>query len=62
MTTQDSNAPSSQGQAQEPGARGGVAGDDRSKDFKGEESGPTFGSPQEGGREPKSDEPGGKAR
>lgn len=62
MTTQDSNAPNSQGQGQEPAARGGVAGDDRSKDFGGEESGPSFGGPQEGRREPESDEPGGQSR
>jgi hypothetical protein len=62
MTTQDSNAPNSQGKSQEPAARAGVPGDDRSKDFVGEESGPSFGGPQEGGRESEADEPGGQAR
>jgi hypothetical protein len=62
MMKQDSNAPNSQGQSAEPVSRGGVPGDDRSKDFGGEESGPSFGGPQEDKRGAEPDEPGGKAR
>jgi hypothetical protein len=62
MTTQDSKAPDSQVKSQEQVPRGGVPGDDRSKDFPMEGSGPSFGGPQEGGREPETDESGGQSR
>jgi hypothetical protein len=62
MTTQGSNTPDSEGKKQESVARGGLVGEDRSKDFSGDESEPSFGGPQDSEREPGADESGRQAQ